>query len=152
MSGYSYRYRGKKTSTMPEKSGKRENKNEAKGEPKFLPGKSFDVLPEIPGDRRARPKRAAKRSGLGKMYDILPSIGPNVYTLEEFQRMFTENERQIEETTRECMLGSSSDNTFKDVGKRSQGLAEVSIKRSSSPHREAVKKRRMPKRSHIPDT
>ena len=135
-------------STMPENSGKRENKNEAKGEPKFLPGKSFDVLPEIPGDRRARPKRAAKRSGLGKMYDILPSIGPNVYTLEEFQRMLTENERQIEETTRECMLGSSSDNTFKDVGKCSQ----VSIKRSSSPHREAVKKRRMPKRSHIPDT
>ena len=108
-------------SVMPEKSGKRENKNEAKGEPKFLPGKSFDVLPEIPGDRRARPKRAAKRSGLGKMYDILPSIGPNVYTLEEFQRMFTENERQIEEATRECMLDLPATTLLKMSGNVPRG-------------------------------
>ncbi|XP_061188289.1 uncharacterized protein LOC133196412 [Saccostrea echinata] len=134
---------------MPEKPGKRESKNESKGEPKFLTGKMYDILPEIPEDRKSRPKKAAKRPSLGKMYDILPSIGPNVYSYEDFQKMY-EDSVKSEDALRKCLHAPSSDAVLNHVT-NDQELAEASTKRSSSPLRD-VKKRRMPKRARLPDT
>lgn len=134
---------------MPEKPGKQDNKNEAKGDPKLSQGKTYGILPEIPGDRRTRPKKTAKRSGLGKMYDILPSIGPNVYTFQEFQKIYEENGRQVEETMKQRM--HEPPGIFSDMGKF-QNLGDVSVKRPSSPPRDLVKKRRGPKRNHHLDT
>ncbi|XP_062611319.1 uncharacterized protein LOC134273162 [Saccostrea cucullata] len=135
---------------MPEKPGKRESKNEAKGEPKFLTGKMYDVLPEIPGDRKSRPIKAAKRPSLGKMYDILPSIGPNVFSYEDFQKMYEDSDKSEDAPMRKSLHAPSSDAVLNHVT-NGQELSEASNKRSSSPFRD-VKKRRMPKRARLPDT
>lgn len=111
---------------MLEKLGKYDNKNEVKGDLKLFQGKIYDIFFEILGDRRMRLKKIVKRLGLGKMYDILLSIGFNVYIFQEFQKIYEENERQVEEIMKQCMYELLG--IFSDMGKF-QNLGDVFVKR-----------------------